>query len=154
MLPNPGAVVYGMVAVGSLLAAESPKRETYAATVGAVEIALVAYSVAHAYSEFAEERLERSEGLSLRGFLRTMAEGLMIDVGAAIPLLLLLICWAAGVRLTIAVTAAIWTSIAMIVLVELLAGVRAHLSGRALLAQTAIGALFGLLVIALKLVLH
>jgi hypothetical protein len=42
----------------------------------------------------------------------------------------------------------------MIVVVELVAGVRAQLSARALLTQTLAGALFGLLVIALELVLH
>jgi hypothetical protein len=154
MLRNPGAVVYGMIAVGSILAAESTGRESYAATVGAVVIALLAYSIAHAYAEFAQDRLERKEPLSLDGLGRNLVRGLMIDVGAAIPLLVLLVCWITGAALNGAVTAAIWTSAGMIVLVELVAGLRAELSGRALILQTAIGALFGVFVIGLKLVLH
>jgi hypothetical protein len=78
----------------------------------------------------------------------------MIIAGAAIPLVALLICWVAQVRLTSAVAAAVWTSTAMIVIVEVAAGVRAELSARALMTQTAMGTVFGLLVIALKLVLH
>ena len=154
MLPNPGAVVYGTITVGALLAAESAKRESYAGTVAAVAIAMLVYWLAHAYSEFTEDRLEQNQPLTLVGLRRTLVHELMIVAGAAIPLLELLICWSAGVRLTSAVTAAIWTSAAMIVLIEVLAGVRAKLSPRALVAQTAIGALFGFLVIALKLVLH
>jgi membrane protein YqaA with SNARE-associated domain len=154
MLPNPGAVVYGTITVAALLAAESAKRETYAGTVGAVAIAMLVYWLAHAYSEFTEDRIEQNQPLTLGGLRRTLAHELMIVVGAGIPLLELIVCWAAGARLTAAVTIAIWTSAAIIVLVEVVAGVRARLSPRALTAQTAVGALFGLLVIALKLVLH
>lgn len=154
MLPNPGGVVYGTLTIGALLAAESAVRETYAATVGAVALAMLVYSLAHSYSEFAEHRLERKQPLTLPVLTRTLTHGLMVGVGAAVPLLALLICWAAGVDLTSAVDAAIWTSAAMIVLVEVVAGVRAELSGRALVVQIAAGAVFGLLVIALKLILH
>lgn len=146
--------MYGMIIVGALLSAESAKRETYAATVGSVALALLVYGLAHAYSEFTEHRLERKQPLTPRGLAEAMVHGLMIDAGAAIPLLVLLTCWAAGARLTNAVVAAVWASAIMIVIVELVAGLRAQLSARALLAQTLAGALFGLLVIALELVLH
>jgi hypothetical protein len=154
MLPNPGAVVYGTITIGALLAAESAKRETYADTVGAVAIAMLLYWLAHAYSEVIEHRLEEHQPLTLVGVRRALTHELMILAGAAIPLLELLIFWPAGVRLTVAVSAAIWTTGAIIVVVELVAGVRAKLSPRALIAQTAVGVLFGLLVIALKLLLH
>lgn len=154
MLPNPGALVYGTITVGALLAAESAKRETYAETVGAVVIALLIYWLAHAYSDFAEHRLERRAPFKFDGLARTLAHEVVILVGAGIPLLALLLCWIAGAPLTTGVTTAIWTSAGTLVGIEVIAGLRAHLSGRALLGQTAVGALFGLLVIALKLVLH
>lgn len=154
MLPNPGAVVYGIITVGALLAAESAKRETYADTVGAVAIVLLVYWLAHAYSEFAGHRLEQKQPLTVGPLARTLVRELMSIAGAAIPLLALLVCWAAGVALTSAVTAAVWTSAAMIVAVELVAGVRADLPARALGAQATVGVFFGLLVITLKLVLH
>ncbi len=154
MLPNAGAVVYGTITVGALLAAESAKGETYPETVGAVVLALLLYWLAHAYSEFTEHRLEQNQPLTLDGLVRALANELMIVAGAAIPLLAVLICWAAGTRLTSAVTDAVWTSAAMIVIIELVAGVRAELSGRELMAQTALGVLLGLLVIALNLILR
>lgn len=154
MLPNPGAAVYGTIIVGALLAAESAKRETYAASVGAVAIALLVYWLAHTYSEFTGDALERRQRLTLDGLARTLMHELTIVAGAAIPLLALLICWIAGVRLTTAVAVAVWTSAATIVMIEVVAGVRAHLPTRALVAQIAVGTLFGLLVIALELVLH
>jgi hypothetical protein len=154
MPANPGAVVYGTITVGALLAAESAERESYVNTVGAVAIALLVYWLAHAYSELTQHRLEHKQPLTLDGLARSLVHGLMIIAGAAIPLAALLICWVAGVRLTSAVAAALWTSAATIVIVEVVAGVRAELSARTLMAQTAVGAFFGLLVIALKLVLH
>ena len=154
MLRIPGAVVYGTIAVGALLAAESAKRETYGATVGAVALALLVFGLAHAYSEFTEQRLERKQPLTPSGLAHALIDGLMIGAGAAIPLLALVICWVAGVGLANAVTAAIWTSAATILIVEIAAGVRAQLSSAALAAQVAVGTLFGLGVIAIKLVLH
>ncbi len=153
MLPNPGAAVYGTIMVGVLLAAEAADRESYADTVGAVVIALLLFWLAHAYSRLAEQRLQRNQPLTPAGAARVLAEELMIIAGAAVPLLVELICWALGVRLTSAVTAALWTAAAMIVIIEVLAAVRADLTGWALVVQTAVGALFGLLVIALHLVL-
>lgn len=154
MLPNPGAMVYGTITIGALLAAESAKRETYGATVGAVAIALLLFWLAHTYSEFAAHRLAHKQPLTLRALARTLVQGLTIVVGAGIPLLVVVICWAAGVQLSTAVAAAVVASAAMIMLEEVVAGVRAELSTQALVAQTAVGALFGLMVIALELVLH
>ena len=154
MLRISGAIVYGTIAVGVLLAAESVKRETYAETIGAVAIAILLYWLSHAYSDFTEYRLKHNQRLTLDGLARTLAHELRIVVGAAIPLLALLICWVAGVGLASAVTAAIWTAAATIVAVEVAAGVRAELSPAALAAQVAVGTMFGLLVIAIKLLLH
>jgi hypothetical protein len=154
MLPNTGGVLYGTITVGALLAAESATRQTYARTVGAVAIAILLYWLVHAYSSFAEHRVEQGEPLTLRGLARTLAAELMIIVGAAVPLLAVLVCWAAGARLSTAVNAAIYTCSAIIVVTEVVAGVSAQLSGRDLIVQTALGALFGLLVIAVTLVLH
>jgi hypothetical protein len=154
MLPNPGAVIYGTITVGALLAAESARTETYGETLGGVLLALLVYWLAHGYSEFTEHRLEENQAVTLSGLVHTLVHELMIIAGAAIPLLTLVICWIVRAGLDTAVSAAVWTSAGVIVGVEVAAGVRAHLTGRALAAQAAVGALFGLLVIALKLVLH
>ncbi len=154
MLRNPGGVVYGTITVGALLAAESAQRETYAETAGAILIALLAYWLAHAYSELTQQRLEHRQPITRAGVAHALAEGLTIIAGAAIPLLALLVCWVAGAQLTSAVTVALWTSAAIIVIVEVIAGLRAHLAARALMAQTAVGVVFGLLVIVLKLILQ
>jgi len=151
---NLGAAVYGTILVGALLAAESAVSETYAETIAAVLLALVIFWIAHAYSAFASWRLRQGEPVTVQGLLRAMSQESPLLIGAAVPLLALLIAGAAGARLTTAVNVAIWTSAAMIVVIEFVASRRSGSSGRALVFQTTVGALLGFLVIALKLILH
>jgi hypothetical protein len=154
MSPDPGGAVYGTITVGALLAAERARQETYLATVAAVVLTLLLYVLAHAYAEFTGHRLRAGEHLTLAGFGKTLVQESALLPGAAVPLLALLISWVVGASLSAAVSAAVWTSAGMVVILELVAGVRAGESGRELAAQTALGALLGLMVIGLRLVLH
>jgi hypothetical protein len=154
MLSDLSAAIYGTMTVGALLAAESVGSETYLATVIAVLITLVIYWFAHSYAEFASERLKEREPLRLAPLARIMVRQVPILFGAAIPLVAVLICWAADTSLSTAVTAAVWTSAATVVAIEILAGVRADRTGRELMFQMMFGCLLGLLIIVLRLTLH
>jgi hypothetical protein len=154
MPANPGGLVYGTIAVAALLAAETARRGSYAKSVAAVAITLLLYWIARSYAEFTGQRLRKSEPFRLAGLAQAMARELSVLVGAAVPLVVLLVWWAAGAQLTTAVNAAIWTSALTILTIEVVSGLRAQLSGRDLIAQTALGAVLGLLVTALRVVLH
>ena len=154
MLSDLSAAIYGTMTVGALLAAESAASETYAETVIAVLLTLVIYWFAHSYAEFASERLKEREPLRFGPLGRIMVHQLPILLGAAIPLVAVLVFWAANASLSTAVTAAVWTSAVTVALIELLAAVRAKRTGRELVLQTLFGALLGLLIIVLRLVLH
>ena len=65
----------------------------------------------------------------------------------------LLIDWVVGASLSTALTTALYTS-AMVLLIEVVAGLRAKQSGRGLAVQILFGAMLGLLIIALRLILH
>jgi len=151
---NPGGLVYGTILVATLLAAESAKRETYAKTVAAVVVALLVYWLAISYAAFTGERAERGEPFAYSALWRTASHELAVLYGASVPLLVLLVFWVAGVTLSAAVSAAIWTAAAMIVATEVVIGVRAELEGRELIVQTGFGVVLGLLVIALRVLLH
>jgi hypothetical protein len=148
------AAVYGTITVGALLAAESVERETYLATVGAVALTLLIYVLIHAYSDYTADRLDHEEPLELSSLGRTIVLESWLLVGAGIPLVALLLCWLLGASLSTAVTVAIWTSAAMVVILELAVGLRAGAKGRDLAMQIAVGAAFGLMVILLRLILH
>jgi hypothetical protein len=151
---NPGGLVYGTILVATLLAAESPKRETYVKTVGAVAISVVVYWLSMSYAEFTGERMREDEAFTPAAFARVAVHELPVVFGALGPLLALLICWAAGAVLATAVTIAIWTSVVIVIATEVVLGVRAELTGRQLVVQTGMGVLLGLLVVALRVLLH
>jgi glycerol uptake facilitator-like aquaporin len=151
---NPGGLVYGTILVATLLAAESPKRETYAKTVAAVAISVIVYWLSASYAELTGERIRDEEGFKPAAFARAAAHELPVIFGALGPLLALLVCWVAGAALSPAVTVAIWTAVAMIVATEVVLGMRAELTGRQLVIQTGMGVLLGLLVVALRVLLH
>jgi hypothetical protein len=154
MPANPGGLVYGVIVVAALLTAETARQETYAKSVGAVAITLLLYWLARSYAEFTGERLKQSEPFSFAGLAHSLARELAVLIGAAIPLGVLLIWWAAGGRLPAAVTAAIWTSASMILIIEVSSALRARLTGRDLVAQIAVGAVLGVLVMLLRVLLH
>lgn len=146
--------IYGTITVGTLLAAESAQRETYIETIGAVALALVLYSVAHAYASSAAKRLEDGQHITVKGLAGALAEEVAILAGAAVPLVTLVAFGVAGAQLSTAVTAAIWTAAAVIAGIEVTAAVSAGAKGRELAARATIGIGLGLLVIAISAVLH
>jgi hypothetical protein len=154
MLSDLSAAIYGTMTVGALLAAESAEYETYLKTVISVLITLVIYWLAHSYAEFASERLKEREPLRLGVLGRIMVSQVPILFGAAIPLVAVLALWAANASLSTAVTAAVWTSAVVVMLIEVMAGIRAKRTGRELALQTLFGGLLGLLIIVLRLTLH
>lgn len=154
MFDNPGIAVYGAIAVAALLAAESPVRETYLKTVAAVVITLLLYWAAHAYADLVGERLESGRRLSIGVISRALAHNVSMLTGAAIPLIPLLLWWVTGGSLSGAVLAAEWTAAGMIVVIELVAGIRGKLTGGELAWQVALGAVLGVMVMLLRVILH
>lgn len=151
---NLGSGVYGLITVSVLITAESASRETYGETVGAIAVGLVLYWLAHSYSELVGWRIRRGERLTRAGLTRMLRQELPILIGAAPPLLAVLIAWAVGARLHTAIALALWIAVAAILATEVAAGLQADLSGRDLVLQALAGAAFGLLILGLKLVLH
>lgn len=151
---NLASGIYGLITVGALLAAESARAETYLQTEVAVALAALVVWAAHGYAEYASWRVGEGRRLVVADLIRTMVDELAILVGALIPLLAVLIAWLVGANLSDGITTGLWAVAAGIVGVELVAGLRARLSGIDLLIQSAMGAALGLLVLALRLVLH
>jgi hypothetical protein len=151
---NPSGVVYGMIVIGALLAAESGRHETYLDTIASAAIAAALYWLAHAYAGVLGQRLAQHERLTAESLGRALAHDWAIMRGAALPLAVLVIAWAAGAAQQTAVTAALWSTIVSLVAFELIAGVRAHASRRELALEGAVGAAMGVAILALKIVLH
>jgi len=151
---NPARVVYGIIAVGALMAAESGRHESYPDTVASALVATALYWLAHSYADVLGRRLATFERLTARALREAAVREFAIVRGAAIPLLVLLICWAAGASQQSAVTAALWSSVASLFIFELIAGVRSRASAREIALETAVGAVLALGIVFLKALLH
>jgi hypothetical protein len=147
---NPVDAVYGIVTVGALLAAEGAIHETYPETVGSVAIVMSLYGFAHVYAELLGTRLtaQARPGRELWG--PALVRGLAVLEGASLPLVTLLVAWISGVALGDATTAAIWTAVASLIVLELAAGILSRSRPVQLVIDACVGAAMGLGILALK----
>ncbi len=154
MRPDPGGLAYGMVTVGGVLAAESALRDTYAGTLAGAVAALALYWLAHSYAGFTRRRADGGDSLGLAELVGIVRDELSILAGAAIPVLVLAGCRVFGASLATGVDAATWTAAGLVVALEVGLGFRDHLPPRELALQSALGLTLGLLVIAIRALLH
>ncbi len=151
---NPAGVVYGIIAIGALMAAESGRRESYPDTVGSAIIAAALYWLLHAYSSLLGRRLATGERLTARTLSRAVLHDWAIVRGALLPLLALLLAWATGAGRETAVTAALWSAIASLVAFELVAAVRSRAGAAEMVLDVGVGMTMGVAILGLKVVLH
>jgi hypothetical protein len=147
-------VIYGVVVIGALLAAEGGSHETYADTIISALIAAGVYWLAHAYANALGWRVATRHRLTAGVLSRELIRDWAIVRGAAIPLCVLVLAWAAGATLQTAVNAALWGAVASLIAFELIAGIGAHATRRELALDVCVGAAMGLAILALKALLH
>lgn len=151
---NPSGLVYGVLAVATVIAAESTRQETFGKLVAASVVTMVLYWVAHAYSHHWGARVGKAQEWSLRKLLLSLAHEVSILAGAALPIAVLSIEWASGVSTRTAVTGVLWAAAAELVVLEVVASLRQHLSARDVAVQTSIGAMMAGGVLTLRVLLH
>jgi hypothetical protein len=151
---NPAGVIYGIVVTGALLAAESTRQENLVEAVGATSVTLVLYWLAHAYSKALGDRLESGHAWSAIQLLRIVGHEAALLKGAALPLVVLVVAALAGTGTPDAVLAALVATGLLLVVLELIAGRRARLTGLELAVQVVVTASLGVGVVLLKWVVH
>jgi hypothetical protein len=151
---NPSGVVYGTIAVGAVLAAESTRRETFADTIAATLLILGLYWIAHTYATVIGDRLTERKPLSAGGLWRAFLHEGAIVKGAAIPIVVLVALWIAGASLATEVSVALWTSAAALATFEVFAALRSQATRAQQLAQVVLGALLGAGILLVRVVLH
>jgi hypothetical protein len=151
---NPARVVYGLITVGALMAAESGHHESYADLVASAFVATALYWLLHAYSAVLGHRLETRDRLRPATLMYGLAEESPILTGAAVPLAALLIAWATGASQETGVTVALWTAVVSLVLFELVAGLRSRASAGELALEVGVGVAMGVAILGLRTLLH
>lgn len=151
---NPDRVVYGTILVGALIAAESGVHDGYPDKVGSTALVLGIYWLAHTYSAVLGRRLSETERLTPGALARALRDEWSIVRGALLPLLTLLVAWAAGASEATAADAAMWVAVASLIAFELLAGLRTRTTPWEIAFEACVGVGMGLAIFALKLLAH
>jgi hypothetical protein len=151
---NVQGAVYGTVAIGVLFAAEDAPRVGYPETLEAAAIVLALYWLTGFYAHELAIRVQRREQVNLRLLWRSCLHELTVIEGGLIPVLAVLVAWAAGATVAVGVTAAVWTTAATIIALEVAAGCRSRPGPKRLLLQASVGVAMGLAIVVLKLMLH
>ncbi len=151
---NPAGVIYGVLTVGTLLAAESTRRETYGAVIGSSALALTLYWIAETYARHLGNRLERPSEWTPAQIVAALGHEAALLKGAALPVLTTVIARAVGANLETGVTAALWTAGIELMALEVTAGLRRRLPLREMVIETVVGACLGGGILGLRVLLH
>jgi len=146
--------IYGTLAVAVLLAAESAEGHTYATTVEAASVTLIAYWLAHGYAHGLAARLASSEPASSTSLLRSLGREAGVLLGGLIPLTSLAGCWFAGVDLGLALDIGVWTAAGSLLVVELVAGMHGASRVRDLIQDGVLSLALAASVVFLRVLLH
>lgn len=152
---DPGGLVYGVLAVATVIAAESTRQETFQALLEASAVTLGMYWLAHAYSHHWGSRFQMTvTRWGVSEFMTSMVYESAILAGGLLPVVALMVAWAAGSNLQTGVTATLWCAGAELALLEVGVGVKNRLPPLDLAAQSLVGVLLGLGVLMLRVLLH
>lgn len=146
--------MYGVLAVATVIAAESTRRETFGKLVLASAITMALYWAAHAYSHHWASRLHRAGEWTVAEIKNSLRYESSILLGAALPLAVLLTGWAAGASTETAVTAVLWAAGIELVILEVVPGARHRLRPRDLAVQAMLGLSMGAGIFGVRFVLH
>jgi hypothetical protein len=151
---NPSGAIYGLLAIGVVLAAESGRHETHLDTLLSAAVAACGYWLLHSYATVLGERLRGTGRLDVQTLVTTLSYDRALLRGAAVPMVAIVIAWIAGASQETAVRAALWTAVGCMFAFEVIAGMRSGAGSRELVLDASIGLLLGLSVLTLKLLLH
>ena len=140
---NPAAVVFGVITVGAVLAAEGVRNEPYVRSVGAAVAVLVLFWLVHAWSTDTGSRLETRRSFDARAFAQVLREESPIMRGALPPIAAVIMAGFAGMVDRRAVFVGTLVSAATLVVIEFTAATRNCLAPRQVAIQTASGGAFG-----------
>jgi hypothetical protein len=153
--PAPGNEIYGTLTAAALLAIETDRRETLWQAGISLGVAIVALWLAHGYAVSVGHRFAPGEEETafhhLVGSLRDEAGILR---GVIIPLLVLTGCGLAGVSDSTAISAAFFSTVAVLVAVELIAGLFSSRRARDVVVEVGTSVIVGVGVVLLKYIVH
>lgn len=147
---NPASVVYGFITVGAVIAAESGAGIPLQRSILATLVVLILYWCAHAYSSLLGARLQDGKAISLRSLSHALRKEWALMRGASLPIVAMILVWIFHGSAPAAEWAGILTVVALLILLEVAAGLRSKLSGWGIFLQGCVGIAFGAGLVAIR----
>ena len=150
---HPAGLVYGLVVLGSVLAAESVHSSGGLRDIAAAVTVLFVYWLAHTYADLMGRRYKQTEPLTWQDARQVARHEWAIMRGATIPVLAMLIAVLFGASSWHVDEVGIITDVGMLMLFAVVGGIRARLSRPALVFQACLALTFGVFIAAVRAVL-
>ena len=151
---DPGALLYGALVAASVLATASAHAEDFTYVAVATLMVLGVYWLAHVYVEAQRLQLSGDERLLHHRLRHTARRELSIIQGGLPAIIVFVVVDVAGASVSNAAAAAVYFSVAVLVGAGYLIARGAGRTGWAVLADSALAGLFGVVVILAKALLH
>lgn len=150
---EPAGAMYGTILVAGQLAVESVIDYSAAAVVGSLLASVVVFWLAHAYTDTLGSVISAGPGKTV-SFRTGLRKEWPIVESAIAPAAALLICTGLGANPSTAIVVAVVTADVELVGWAFLAARRAGLTGVHRVVASVVGALLGLALVALKVLIH
>ena len=151
---DPTGVIYGTIVAGSVIALLSRHTETAERLGLEVLGTLLVYWLAHGYCEALSERYVHGTRLRPAEVGHALVHELGILKGGVAPVAVLVVAKLSGAEYETAVWIAMGTTVVLLFLAGIVAGIRSGARGPELALDGVIGGLFGLALVLLKAGLH
>lgn len=150
---GPAEMLYGALVSSVVLAATSAGAKTGELVALATAMVSVTYWLAHVYADAVGGRFEDTDHSTHHRLRHALKNNTGVLLGSLPVLVVFILGRVLGMTVANSAFLALWFTVAMLAGVAAFAAHRAGVRGAALLGETALAAGFGLLVIALKLIL-
>ena len=150
---HPAGLVYGLVVLGSVLAAESVHSSGGIRDIIAAVTVLFVYWLAHTYADLMGRRYKQTVPLTWKDAREVARHEWAIMRGAMIPVAAMLIAVVFGASSWHIDEVGIITDVGMLMLFAVVGGIRANLSRPALVVQACLALTFGVFIAAVRAVL-
>ncbi len=146
--------IYGTLIAAAVLATAAGTESSSLGIVWSALIVLGLYWFAHVYADIVGERLRTRSRPGWRHLLSHALRDWSMLRGALIPVIIFAVVRLAGASINSSVLTALWSTVFLLACWGLVAALRGGARGLELLLETVVCALFGVLVVVLKIYIH
>jgi hypothetical protein len=147
------AAIYGLIVSGAVMAAAGEHGTVREVTI-TVFLTVLVYWAAESYADVLGEQIAEERPSTWSRSRELLRQGWPLVEASYVPLVVMLLAWAVGLSTTGAITAGLVTNAVLLVVLGWIASAQSHSSIPARAVSAALAGAFGMVMIAIKTLLH